>query len=180
LRWRWQLPEHKALSELAATRRMLHLVETFEFKYHKTSFAQKDVFFQTIHPLEFRVRAVVINKAQLAAPWTNFQGMKFVIEVAAQLVLRASALDLADDVLVMDGATPALRRGLRIRLSELCRVRGRTRPFAKLVSAESSRDDDLQLADMLVGAIRQHVQATESRHYRSFAHKVTDLWRLPK
>jgi hypothetical protein len=173
-----QLPEHKALSELAAARRTLHLVETFEFKYHKTSFAQKDVFFQAIRPLDFRVRAVVVNKAQLTAPWTHFRGMNFAIEVTAQLVVRVSALDIADDVLVMDGATLALRRGLRIRLSELCRTTRRTRPFAKIISAESDRDDNLQLADMLIGAVRQYALDADTQYNQSFAKKVTDLWLL--
>ena len=47
------------------------------------------------------------------------------------------------------------------------------------VSADSSRDDNLQLADMIVGAVRQHIAVGESQYYATFARKVAELWEAP-
>jgi hypothetical protein len=52
------------------------------------------------------------------------------------------------------------------------------RSFRTIVGGDSSRDDGLQLADMIVGATRQHVMGIKNSHYRTFADKVTDLWEV--
>ncbi len=172
-----QLAGHAPLPELAAVRQSFHLSPVFEFKYHATTPSQKESFFRAIQPLAFRVRAAIVDKTRLAA--LPASGMGFMVEWTTRLILRASELDMANDVLVMDGAVPSLRRALRVRLSAECRQLGRERPFAKIISADSSRDDNLQLADMVVGAVRHHVALGESRYYSTFAPKVVDLWAAP-
>ena len=174
-----QLAGHTPLPELAVVRQAVRLSPAFEFKYHDATTAQKELFFRSVQPFAFRVRAAVVDKTRLASPLTEVRGMAFVVEWTTRLILRASELDIANDVLVMDGAVPSLRRALRIRLSAECRQSGRERPFSKIISADSSRDDNLQLADMLVGAVRQHIAVGESQHYATFASKVVDLWEAP-
>lgn len=164
------------MPELAAVRQKLHLSPVFEFKYHATTPVQKELFFRCIQPLAFRVRAAVVDKTRLAPPLAALSGMDFIVEWTTRLILRASELDIANDVLVMDGAVPSLRRAVRIRLSAECHLSGRERPFSKIISADSSRDDNLQLADMIVGAVRQHMAMGESQDYATFARKVADLW----
>jgi hypothetical protein len=171
-----QLTEHAPLPSFAMARAARHLPAAFEFKYHKTTAIQKELFFRSMRPITFRVRAVVADKSRVTPGRAGLYGMSFVVEMITQLVMRSSALDIANDVLIMDGATPDLRRKLRIRLSEKCRTVGRSRTFAKIIGADSSRTDGLQLADMVVGAVRQHVMGTESRYYAMFANKVVDLW----
>ena len=171
-----QLAEHAPLPALARVRTALHLPAAFEFKYHKTTAAQKEVFFRAVRPLTLRVRTMVVDKSRVTPGGAGLYGMSFVVETISQLVMRSSALDIANDVLIMDGATPDLRRKLRIRLSEECRTVGRPRTFSKIIGADSSRTDGLQLADMVVGAVRQYVMGTESRYYAMFANKVVDLW----
>ena len=95
------------------------------------------------------------------------------------MTLRASELDIANDVLVIDGATLALLRAVRIRLSAECRRMGRVRPFRKMVSGDSKREDGLQLADMVAGAIRRYVMGLETGYFAMFAGKVLDLWEAP-
>ena len=96
-----------------------------------------------------------------------------------RLTLRASALDIANDVLIIDGGTPALRRAVRIRLSDECRRTGRVRPFGKVVGGRSRREDGLQVADMIAGAIRQRRTGAESGYYKTFADKIADVWAIP-
>lgn len=173
-----QLAEQVPLSALTMTRVALHLPSAFEFKYHKTTVVQKELFFHAVRPLAFRVRAVVVDKSRIVSGGTSLRGVNFVVEMITQLVMRSTVLDLVNDVLIMDGATPDLRRKLRIHLSEACHAIGRSRTFAKIIGADSSRTDGLQLADMVVGAVRQHVMGTESCYYDTFAKKVVDLWQL--
>jgi hypothetical protein len=69
-------------------------------------------------------------------------------------------------------------RQLRIRLSEECRKAARARPFNKMVSRDSSREDGLQLADMMAGAVRHFVIGDEGEYYKTFTDKVVDLWQV--
>ena len=82
-------------------------------------------------------------------------------------------------MLIIEGSTPALVRAMRIRLSEECRNTGRVRPFRKIVGGRSRREDGLQVADMVAGAIRQHITGAESDYYRTFGSKIMDLWEIP-
>lgn len=174
-----QLARREPLPELGLARETLNLSPQFEFKYHKTTKNQNEVFFRSIQPLGFRVRAVVVDESRLLSDTLPVRGQDFIVEWTTRLILRASELDIADDVLIMDGAVPSLLRALRVRLSEECRARQRKRPFAKFVGADSDREDGLQLADMVVGAVRHQVVEDNSQHFTTFAHKVADLWKAP-
>lgn len=174
-----QMPERMPLPELMELRRVFHLPSTFEFKYYKAKPRQKEAFFRMIQPLSFRVRAVVIDKSRLGNQYADMSGQDLTIELIAGLTFRAEQLDLANDLLVIDGATLGFLRSLRIRLSDECHDRGRVRPFRKIISGDSKRDDGLQLADMVAGAIRHYVMGEETAYYRTFASKVVDLWEAP-
>ncbi|MBI5713976.1 MAG: DUF3800 domain-containing protein [Chloroflexi bacterium] len=171
-----QLAEHAPLNELVKVRQLLHLSTSFELKYYKTTPRQKEIFFKTIRPVSFRVRAVVINKEHLAKSYHSMRGQDIMAEFISRLILRASPLDIAHDILIIDGATHPLLKATRIQLSAECRRVRRTRPFGKIVSGESKRDDCLQLADMIAGAIRQYVMEGQDDYYKLFADKVVDLW----
>ncbi len=121
----------------------------------------------------------VIDKSALAKQFAFMSGQDFSIEFTIGLTLRAPELDVANDILVVDGATLAFLRALRVRLTEECRKTGRVRPFRKIISGDSSRDDGLQLADMIAGAARHHVMEAESKHHRTFANKIVDWWEVP-
>lgn len=174
-----QLVNRGPLPELEELRNRFRLPD-FEFKYQKTTVVHKDAFFSVVQTIPFRVRAVVVEKAGLGKRFVALSGQDIVIEFIVGLTLRAPELDLTDDTLIIDGTTPAFRRALRIKLSDECyRMGRRSRPFKKIVSADSKREDGIQLADMVVGAVRQHVMGVESRYYKMFAAKVVDLWKAP-
>ncbi len=173
-----QLAGTESLRELAQARHLLHLASDFEFKYHTSTPAQRKEFFQAIEPLQFRVRAIVVEKAVLGEPYARMNGLELTIHFITHLALRASELDLANDILIVDGATPAFCRGLRIQISRACRERERVRPFNKIVGGRSRYEDGLQLADMIAGATRHYVMGTQSEPYRTFARKVVDLWQV--
>ena len=172
-----QMIGREPLPELAELRDRFRL-PGFEFKYQKTIAVHKEAFFSAVQALPFRVRAMVIDKVSLDRRFATMNGQDIAIEFIVRLTLRASELDLSDDTLIIDGATPVFRRGLRIKLSAECNTMGRrSRSFKKIVSEDSRREDGLQVADMVVGAVRQYAMGVESRYYKTFATKVVDLWK---
>lgn len=173
-----QLPERKPLPEIALVRRQFHFPPTFEIKYHKTKARHRDEFFRAIQPIPFRVRAVVVSKVSLAKVFKNTKGDALLIDFFARLLMRASPLDIAKDILIVDGTTPIFRQTLRIRISDECRKSHRVQPFSKIISGDSKREDGLQLADMIIGAIRNHITQGDSQYFRTFSDKVVDLWQV--
>lgn len=173
-----QMPSWEPIPELAALREELHLAPTFEFHFVKMTAKQKVAFYQALPPVFFRVRAAVLLKDELPAQYRDFNGFDLTIELLTRLTLRASPLDIGNDILVIDGATDALRSALRIRLSQECKPIKRIRPFKKIATASSRREDGLQLADMIAGAIRERAMKTDASYYHAFAKKVVDLWEI--
>lgn len=173
-----QMPRWEPIPELASLRRELHLSPSFEFHYVKMSAQQKETFYRAIHPVQFRVRTAVLLKDNLSAYYREMNGIELTIELLASLTLRASPLDIGNDTLVVDGATDAFRSALRIRLSEECRRTKRVRPFGKIATASSKREDGLQLADMVAGAIRDHALGKSPDYRRAFFEKIVDLWEV--
>jgi len=173
-----QMPNWEPIPELAALREALHLAPTFEFHYVKLTAKQKQAFYQSLPPVFFRVRAAVLLKDELPAQYRTLSGFDLTIELLTRLTLRASPLDIGNDILVIDGATDALRSALRIRLSQECKAIKRVRPYKKIATASSRREDGLQLADMVAGAIRERAMKTDVSYYQAFAKKVVDLWEV--
>jgi hypothetical protein len=173
-----QLAAATPLHELAIVRQQLHFPLAFEFKYFKCKPRHKAVFFQAIQSAEFRVRAVVVDKSDMPDWLSGARGERLAIELIARLATRSSELDIGTDFLIVDQATPEFRRKLRIRLSAKYHELRRVRAFKKIVGGNSAREDGLQLADMIAGAVRHFVIGDEGEYYEMFADKVVDLWRV--
>ena len=174
-----QLPARVSLRPLVNLRKALRVKTTFEFKYHTTTTLQKDLFFKEVLHIPFRVRAVALNKARIGVQWRNLQPPELVTELIIRLTFRASELDIANEVLIIDGATPAFCRHLRVRFTERCKQEKRIRPFKNIIGANSRNEDGLQMADMMAGAIRLHAMNLSSEHFYCISSRVVDLWELP-
>lgn len=169
-----QLPSREPLPEFQIFRETLRL-PNFEFHYYRMSQAQKDAFFQSIRAMLFRVRLAVLLKSETSP---LLSGANLTADLATRMILRSSPLDIADDILVMDGASDSLRKLLRMKLSQECARLSRPRPFKKIVSAKSAGEDGLQLADMLAGAVREFVWKQDKTFYTSFSSKIVDYWQV--
>lgn len=95
-----QLVANTPLAELQAAREELHLPTLYEFKYYKSTPAQKHVFFRAVQPLLFRVRALALNKLAKPHDLVAFEGGALTVELITRMTLRASPLDIANDVLI--------------------------------------------------------------------------------
>ncbi|MGC1377118.1 MAG: DUF3800 domain-containing protein [Anaerolineales bacterium] len=173
-----QLPNRDPIDDFSRIRQALRVSPNFEFHFHPMTDTQKQVFFGSLKPIAFRVRAAVFLKNQIPPALKGLSGTDVVIELITELVLRASPLDIGDDVLVLDGAAEPVRKALRIHLSDAYKQAKRDRPFKKIVSGDSRTDDGLQLADMIAGAIRDFVWRRDSEYFDTFRNRVVDLWQL--
>lgn len=171
-----QLAKAEPLPELATVRREFHLPPDFEIKYYRAKPKQKEFFFETIGSLNFRVRAAIVDKKNLDTSFARMSYQDFAAEMIASLTLRASELDIANDILIIDAGSDSLCRALRVRLSQECKIMKRTRPFSKIVGGRSQQHDGLQLADMVAAAVMHYAMRQEENYYQSFQHKIADLW----
>jgi hypothetical protein len=101
------------------------------------------------------------------------------MELIIQLTFRSSELDISNEILIIDGATPSFCRALRIAFSERCKLAKRVRPFKKIIGGASHYEDGLQLADMIAGTVRLYGMGSNKSHFEMIAHKCVDLWQIP-
>jgi len=175
-----QLSNREPLTELVDLQQKLHLSPHFEFHYYKMNSRQKDEFFQAIHPLAFRVRTAALIKSDLPLRFQSMSSTELATSLLVNLTLRASPLDIANDVLVLDDAPDRFIQSLRINFTQAYQQMRRERPFKKIVSSKSKYDDGLQLADMVADAVREYIWEDDSTYFRTFSKKVVDLWQVDK
>ena len=141
---------------------------------------QKEEFFQAVYPLAFRVRVAALIKSQLPVKFQSMSSVDLATTLLVNLTLRASPLDIANDVLVLDNAPDRFIQSLRIHFTKAYQQEKRERPFKKIVSSRSKYDDGLQLADMIAGGVREYIWKNDSTYFRTFSKKVVDLWQVDK
>jgi hypothetical protein len=173
-----QLPNREPVMELAELRKELNLSPNFEFHFYKMNSKQKDEFFQAIRPLSFRVRVAALIKSQTPPEFQDLDSVELAIRLLVDLTLRASSLDIANDILVLDDKPDSFIQSLRIHFTQAYKQAKRDRPFKKIVSSNSKYDDGLQMADMIAGAVRQFIWENDPAYFQTFSNKVVDLWQV--
>lgn len=139
-------------------RKRVHRSERWEFKYAKTSDYAKDEFFSAIAPLDFKVRAIVIDKRDLYSGHLR-SAPKHLQNYAIKELLTHTLNTVQDAKLVIDGGD---RRAFGVKdsvyfrkyVNEVCPGTIRDVSFA-----DSSRVVLIQLADMVAGAIHRSQRA---------------------
>ena len=169
-----QLANREPLGELTELRNKLDLPASFEFHFSKLHKTQKTAFFSAIQSVHYRARVAILDKNFIPIELENLSGMDLEIEIYKRIVLKASPLDMANDVLVLDGKTENFRKKLRVCLSTAARNAQRERAFKKIVSAESQKEDGIQMVDMIVGAIRLNYTNKDNSFYKSIKKKLVD------
>ncbi|MFO7537872.1 MAG: DUF3800 domain-containing protein [Chloroflexota bacterium] len=173
-----ELSNREPLAELLAVRQELGLPSRYEFKHYKARRSLKDVFFAAIQPLSFQVRVLVLEKEKSPPEFKRLGGPDLMVELFARLASGIPESEIGNDILIIDGAKPQLIRNLHRRLSQESRRIGRKRLFKKIVSQNSQGSDGLQLADMIAGAIRQHVMGQESCYFMQIKSKIKGYWQI--
>jgi len=157
-------------------RQQLELPPGVEFKFHKTSAANRRVFLAALQSHQFVGYALVVDKGQLSAGWRSASDVGFHALCFAELIGRIPANELGDTILVLDrfGASKTTLRELRSRLK--VQGEGQTiRPFKRILLKRSRGDNLIQCADMVAGALMRAVSASD-RSFFDLVHDKITVW----
>lgn len=122
-----------------------------EFKFHKASTEQKELFFKDIKKYNFKIQAVVVDKHNIAKPMLrksdSFYGA-IIVEALSKITEMNNAkifLDGSNSKGFKNRATSSFRKGLS---------KDDKRRIKSFVLVNSKNNNLIQLADMVAGAIR--------------------------
>jgi hypothetical protein len=148
-------------------RTTMGLHPSFEFHFAKMDRLRREKFFKEINGFEFGYYAIVINKAALHGE--GFKIKESFYKFACGLVLKNAASMLNDATVVIDGSgdrefkrqlTSYLRRTVNDPAVQQVKIK-------KLKLQDSHRNNLLQLADMVCGAVaRSFSEKPDATHYR--------------
>jgi len=149
-----------------------------EFKFSKTNASGKDAFFQAVRPFQFEVRALVVEKGIIYSDHLRTDDDAFYNYFLRQLLTHCDGLQGAK--VKIDGSGD---REFKRRLEKYLK---RSIPAGKVTSvkfADSARDNLIQLADMVVGAIarsyREGEDPTKSARWRQMlGQKLVNCWKF--
>ncbi|ACB73822.1 DUF3800 domain-containing protein [Opitutus terrae] len=138
---------------IAQLRHKLHTPPDYEFHFTATCAAWRESFMKEVNGLNFRYHPIVINKPALRGE--GFKCKDSFYKFACRIVLENAAKELSDATVVLDGC------GSREFQRELgSYLRRRLNPsdaaglvIKKLKIQDSRRNNLLQLADMVCGAV---------------------------
>lgn len=164
------------LDVLATKHRRLH-----EFRYSKTKDSIKDDFFETIGSVEFKVRAIVLNKQFIYSRALRSSASAFK-NYAIKELLKSSVAHLNDTKLFIDG-NDIVGFGMKqsdYLLREINGTSAGSVSYVRHVNSQNSRP--VQLADMIAGAINRAFSTnkpSDKTHLNTFLHRTVgdgNIW----
>lgn len=145
-------------------RRELRLHPQYEFKFNKLSRDFRIAFLRAANPFHFRYYGVVVNKEKLYGPGFKFKESFY--KYVSRMVFTNARSYLKEAYVVIDGSgsrefRTSFDRYLRARMNEEHLV------IRKVKIQDSHRNNLLQLADMIVGALaRSYGEKRDAADYR--------------
>jgi hypothetical protein len=168
---------------IAQLRKELRVAEQFEFHFSKLKHEWRERFLKAVSRYKWLYVSVVINKAELYGPGFAVPDSfyKYTCGRAFELVQP----QLRNAIVVIDSSG---NRGFREELKAYLRKRLTTPhatgepPIKKLKMEESHRNNLLQLADMVCGAVSRDINHPDEKHRfrKLIAHNQTALHFWPK
>ncbi len=165
-----------AIKEL---RRKLKVNDRYEFKFNKTDLRFKKVFFDTIFPFKFRVRAITVDKTIIHSSRLRNYKENFYNYIIMQ-VLKQSKGHIKNARLKFDKrGEKTLRDELRVYLSRELDNR-RNHIFSDVRFVDSRQNTLIQLADMVAGCITSFSKGKDRIFYKQLKDngRVEDVWQF--
>lgn len=177
--------EPEILRELVRQlRKHQRLSERYEFKYRRVGSRRilKMAFFRGLSQLEFTTWGLVVDKAHLPAGIMALDRVGFYGWAMGELVSAMPAEMIANAVMVIDDPTRSSKfvDGLRVHISRVLRGLNRREGFRKITGHDAARDEALQCADMIAGALADHVSGGDSWAYQQVASKFAAIIYRPE
>jgi len=147
-----------------------------EFSFNKSSNRHRHAFLAGLSDLDFVARAIVVDKTLLPDDFRHMRSVEFYAFFVAQLLNHLPTGELDRTILHLDrfGAPKTALRCIRQQLAHL-RPKDRRSLVKRIVFKESHRENGIQVADMIAGAIFRW----REKHDAQFATHVWDkilLW----
>jgi hypothetical protein len=145
-----------------------------EFKFSKSGNRLRDEFFETVRGCPFRVRALIVEKANVQDAVLRSDDGAFYDYFMGRLVQRA-APTLRRAHLNVDGwGDKHFQRALKLHLRRVA-----DEAVADVRMIDSRRSNLMQLADMCIGAVARefrHGSARDEPWFRALRPHVDDVW----
>ncbi len=159
-------------------RRKIGFPDTVEFKFAKSRNEIRKGFLQTIAKFDFRIRAVVVNKSIIRSEELKHSKDSFYNYFIKQVLLHNKGT-LKNSKIRLDGHGDRLfRRNMTVYLRRELNVSQR-KVMKNLRLVNSKQNVLIQMADMIVGAIRRSYDSSkkDSKAYRAIIKKkIEDCW----
>jgi hypothetical protein len=139
-------------------KRELRLPESFEFKFRRLRKDQRIKFFEAVLPYSFFYFGIVINKEKLYGE--GFKVKESFYKYTCSLVFANAKPHLKDAIIVIDGTGS---REFKRQLKTYLRKKIGTSIIKKVKLQSSEKNNLIQLADMIAGAIYRSLGEKEDR-----------------
>jgi len=149
----------------------MRLVPTYEFRFNKCGRSFRESFLQAVAPYQFAYYGIVIDKDPARLWGEGFNHKESFIKYCSWLVFENAKPYLSNATVIIDGCgSRDFRKGLQSYLKR--RVNDRGQRFIRKVSMrDSSRNNLVQLADMVAGSInRSYGDKGDRSVYRGIVH----------
>jgi hypothetical protein len=148
-----------------------------EFKFSKTSSERRDKFFDKMHNFDFKVRALVVNKAIIHSPQLRTDKSSFYNYFLKQLIHHDNSA-LINASIKIDGSGDKI---FKRKLQAYLRQELSANKIKKFRFIDSKKDNLIQLADMVVGVIARSYKperADASRLLEKLKqeNKIDNIW----
>lgn len=141
-------------------RRELHRPDDYEFRFNGCSHEFRKRFLEAVSTCRFRYRAIVLSKAGVYGRELRRSKESF-YNYAIKMVLKHSAGTIQDAKLRFDShGERSVRRALTTYLRQELNTPS-FRTFKELKFKDSKKDDLIQLADMVAGAVRKSFERSK-------------------
>ncbi len=161
-------------------KRELRLSPRFEFRFNKCQRGLREQFLRAVAPYQFFYYGIVINKDPAKLWGEGFKYKESFYKYASSLLFENAKAFLNNSIVIIDGSgSRDFRKQLERYLKQRVNEPG-NRFIRKVKVQESYRNNLIQLADMIAGAInRSFSTKTDSQTYRSIiSHRemYVQLW----
>ena len=173
------LPEQpeQLIDRLLALRRALGKPATFEFHFRQANANMRQAFFEVIQTEPVNLLIAVIHKQYAPADFRRLGKSGIYSHALAGLALRAP-VRLADCKLFLDGSGKqrVFLQGLKSQVRWACRVAGNLEQSWQDIRLLDSTHPLIQCADMITGAVAEHLNHEDKRWLDAIAPKIGVLW----
>ncbi|MFA6486077.1 MAG: DUF3800 domain-containing protein [Candidatus Magasanikbacteria bacterium] len=146
-------------------RHELRLSKNFEFHFHQNSDRVREAFLRAVLPYEFFYYGIAINKAKLFGE--GFKNKESFYKYSCGLLFENAKEKLRDATAIVDESGRALfKYQLAAYLRKKLNQDSGRKCLKKVKMQDSKRNNLLQLADMVVGAVNRSMNTNKNDHKR--------------